>query len=144
MTFSSQTDANSFFIEQKQQNLDTFLKFIRENMFFEPDLSPESLKAVEKLYFKLRKERKYKANFITIEDYELYMSVYFGEVIVKNLEGFKWAAERDFENPNAYSLVIKKSNYAKGISRRRNHYIQKNNKNQEALFREFLQEQKFA
>jgi len=144
MTFNSQSEANTFFIEQKKENLDSFLKFIKDNEFFEPNFSPESLKEVEKLYFKLRDERKYRANFITIEDYELFMSIYFGEVVVRNLEGFVWAAEKDFINPNAYSMVIKKSNYSKGISRRKNHYIQKNNKNKEALFREFLQEQKFA
>ncbi len=144
MIFQSQEDANSFLIGQKQQNLDTFLKFIKDNEFFDADFSPESLKAVELLYFKLRDEKKFKANFITIEDYELYMSIYFGETIVKNIEAFKWGAEKDFENPNAYALVIKKPFYVKGILRRRNHHARKNNKDKEALFREYNKESRLA
>ncbi len=144
MAFKSQEDANSYLIEQKQQDLATFLEFLKTNEFFEADFSPESLKELEKLYFKLRDEKKYKANFITIEDYELYMSIYFGEVIVKNLEAFKWGAEKDFENPNIYSLVIQKPFYVKGILRRRNHHARKNNKDKEALFREYNKESRLA
>src|SRR5690606_11773920 len=87
--FNSKEEADDFVIKQKNELLDLFITFINKQGFFNPDFSPESLKELELLYFNLFDQNQFSEDLITREDFELYMSLYYGEVMVKNTV-FEW------------------------------------------------------
>ncbi len=127
----------SFFVELKEEKLKDFCLFLKDQSPFNPDFSPESLKALEKLYFKLYEDGAFIGNTIKIEDFEVYMSLYFGEVMVRNIDFFEWVAEKHFLTKNAYYLAIKKPFLSMGIARLKNYYFTKNNKMRQSLFRKY-------
>lgn len=136
-TFDSQEEANRFFINLKDEGLIEFTCFLKKHNFFEPNYAPESLKHLEKLYFQLYEENKFGDDLILIEDFELYMSLYFGEVLVRNTETYSWGGEKHFLTNNAYYLVVRKEWLSMAIARLKNYYNKKNNKTKQSLFREF-------
>ena len=136
-TFNSQDEADKFFIALKDDRLSEFLQFLRRHNFFTPDYTPQSLKDLEKLYYKLHEENRFGDDLIKIEDFELYMSLYFGEVMVRNTSFFQWGAEKHFLTNNAYYLAIKKKLLSMGIARLKNYYNTKNNKTRQSLFRKY-------
>ena len=135
--FKTQEEADEYFIRQKQEGLDIFSHFLNEYKFFKPDYSPESLKSLELLYFDLYENQKFTSDFITIEDFELFMSLYFGEVMVRHSNSFKWGAEKHFLTNNAYYLAITKKLMSIAISRLKDYYNTRNNKTKQSLYRKF-------
>lgn len=136
-TFDSQDEADKFFIAVKDDRLKEFLFFLEKHIFFAPDYTPETLKDVERLYYHLYEEGKFGDDLIKIEDFELCMSLYFGEVVVRNTNLFKWGAEKHFLTNNAYYLAIKKKLLSIGIARLKNYYNTKNNKTRQSLYRKY-------
>lgn len=133
--FESQQEADEYFIKQKDDGLKLFLDFIGTHKYFNPDYSPESLKELELLYFELYENGKFGDSLITREDFELFMSLYYGEVMVKNTV-FEWGAEKHFLTENAYYLSIKKHLMTIAVARRKDFFATKNNKRKQALYRE--------
>ena len=134
--FNSQNEANEYFIKQKDNGLDVFINFINEHKYLTPDFSPESLKELELLYFDLYEQSKFGSNLITRVDFEVFMSLYYGEVMVRNTV-FEWGAEKHFLTENAYYLSIRKPQMSIAVARRKDYYATKNNKRRQALYREY-------
>lgn len=135
--FNSQEEADEYYIKQKDIDLEAFCEFINSNEYFKPDYSPESLKKIELKYFELYEKGKFVDNSITRELFEKLMSLYWGEVMVRNSE-YKWEAHKHFLTNNTYYLSIMKENTSIGIPRFKDLYSKKNNKRKQLIFREYI------
>ena len=135
--FDSQELAEEYYMGWKNSCLDTFCSFLNANDLFAPDYSPESLKKLEGLYYEYYEEQKFNQEIITIEDFEICMSVYFGNVMVNNIESLEWVAEKHFLTDNAYYLAIKNNSMSMRIGRSKDYYNTPNNKRKQSLLREF-------
>ena len=62
---------------------------IQTSAFF-LDYTIESLKKLEKWYFDLYEKQSFGQVGLTQEEFESMMSVYWGEVVIKNNEDAKW------------------------------------------------------
>lgn len=67
--------------------------FSAQNSYFLPDYTVESLKRIEKWYYDLYEKGKFHKVGFTRNKFERIMSVYFGEVAVKNNKDAKWLVE---------------------------------------------------
>lgn len=61
--------------------------------YFQPDYTVESLKRIEKWYFDLYEKGGFREVGLTQGEFEKMMSVYFGEVVVRNNKDAKWVVE---------------------------------------------------
>jgi hypothetical protein len=136
-TFATQHEADQYFIKKKEEALEIFSEFLTRNNFFAPTYSPESLKDLESLYYKLYEEGRFEEGLIGIEDFELFMSIYFGEVMVRHGNGFSWKGAKHFLTNNAYYLAIERPFLSWAIARLKDFYATKNNKTKKSLYRKF-------
>ncbi len=136
--FKDLSDAEDYFISYKDCLLNKFEEICAQKSCFEPDYTVESLKRIEKWYFELYENKEFDKVGLTREEFERVMSVYFGEVVVRNNEDAKWVvAEYPFMKKK-YELLINKQlfnmsiiNHCHDLCRRQN------NKRRNLLLREY-------
>lgn len=136
--FNGISEAEKYFISYKD-NLLTVLKDISAQCLeFVPDYTVESLKKLEKWYFDLYRNNSFDKLELFQNDFESIMSVYWGEVVIKNNEEAKWVIEEFPFSQNKYELFVNKGfcNVAIGDTFR-DLYKKQGNTRKDFLFREY-------
>ena len=88
--FNDKSEAEDYFISYKDNLLNRLKAISTQTSVFFPDYTIESLKKLEKWYFDLYEKQSFEQVGLTQEEFESMMSVYWGEVIIKNNEDAKW------------------------------------------------------
>lgn len=106
-------------------------------MFF-PDYTVESLKRIEKWYFDLYEKQSFDKAGFTQEEFESMMSVYWGEVIIKNNEDSEWVAAEYPFSQKKYELLVRKGLCSVSVADKfHNLHNKQSNKRRNLLFREY-------
>ena len=88
--FSNKSEAENYFISYKDNLLNRLKAISIQTSAFFLDYTIESLKKLEKWYFDLYEKQSFEQVGLTQEEFESMMSVYWGEVVIKNNEDAKW------------------------------------------------------
>lgn len=88
--FSNKSEAENYFISYKDNLLNRLKAISIQTSAFFLDYTIESLKKLEKWYFDLYEKQSFGQVGLTQEEFESMMSVYWGEVVIKNNEDAKW------------------------------------------------------
>ncbi len=91
--FRDQSEAEDYYISYKDDLLNRLKAISTQASAFFPDYTIESLKKLENWYFNLYEKQSFDKAGSTQEDFESMMSVYWGEVIIKNNEDAEWVVE---------------------------------------------------
>lgn len=136
--FSDISEAENYFISYKD-NLLNRLKAIRsQDSAFFPDYTIESLKHLEKWYFDLYEKNAFDKLGLLQKEFENIMSVYWGEVIIKNNKDAKWEVEEYPFSQGKYEFFVNKGFCNVSIvDKFHNLYKSQNNKRRNLLFREY-------
>lgn len=132
--------AEDYFFSYKEYLLNKLETISKQQAVFcfSPDYTVESLKKIEKWYFDLYEKNEFNTVGLTQEEFESIISIYFGEVVVRNNEHAKWFVEEYPFSPRKYELFVNKGllnmsiiNKFHGLCKRQN------NKRRNLLFREY-------
>lgn len=137
-TFHDVSEAQEYFLSCKERLLNELATICKQNSAFLPDYSIESLKKIEKWYFELYENKEFQKLGVTKDEFESMMSVYFGEVVVKNNEDAKWIVEEYAFTKNKYELMVNQGYCSMSIMNKcHNHDQAPSNKRRNLLFREY-------
>lgn len=136
--FKSMAEAEKYFFARKDKLLDKFEKKCEQYSFFTPDYSVESLKTLEKTYFDLYEAGSFRETGLSRDEFERAMSVYFGEVVVRNNDGAKFEVREFPFAQGKYEFYISKGLLSVAIADRfRDLYQQPGNVRKNHMFREY-------
>ena len=126
--FNDISEAEEYFLSYKDDLIKKLEMLCMQNPYFLPDYTVESLKKIEKWYFDL-----YDKN-----EFEKIMSIYFGEVVIKNNEDAKWIVNEYPFSKKRYEFMVNKGNlYMSIINKYHDLYKMQNNKRRNLIFREY-------
>ncbi len=136
--FSDISEAENYFISYKNYLLNRLNAISTQEYAFFPDYTIESLKKLEKWYFDLYEKKSFAKVGLTQKEFESIMSVYWGEVIIKNNEDAKWVVEEYPFSQKKYELLVNKGLCnVSVIGKFRDLYNKQSNKRRNLLFREY-------
>ena len=130
--------AEKYFISYKDELLNRLEAISGQLDGFSPDYTIESLKNIEKLYFELYRNNSFGKLGLSQKQFESIMSVYWGEVVIKNNADAKWLIEEFAFSQGKYELLV--SNGLCNVSivdMFQDLYKRQGNKRQNLLFREY-------
>jgi hypothetical protein len=104
---------------------------------FLADYSPESLKALEKWYFELYDTKSFKKIGLDRKIFEQSMSMYYGEVIVRNNPDFRWYIEEYAFIPGRYEMGVRSKIISLSMGRAADLYARTGNQRKQSLWREY-------
>jgi hypothetical protein len=138
-TFSTQHEAEETLLGFR----DTRLRLIRDISTLAPefatDYTPDSLKELEKLYFRLWEANSFAEHGITIEVFEECMAMYFGEVMVRNIPGAKWVVQDYAFEKGKFELGVERGLLTVMLRQMKNHHETKSNNRRQAIYRKYKQ-----
>ena len=136
--FSDKSEAEDYFISYKDDLLSRLKVISAQASAFFPDYTVESLKKLEKWYFDLYERQVFDQVGVTQEEFESMMSVYWGEVVIKNNEDAKWVVmEYPFSQKKYEFLVNKGLCSVSVVNKFHDLYSRQSNKRRTLLFREY-------
>lgn len=137
--FSNLKEAKQAYFTYRDEILEYIDYISQGHPFFKMDYTAESLKSLEKWYFELFDRNEFDKQEIKRNEFERLMTIYYGDMIVRNLEGAEWVVEEFIFDPGTYLIGIKKGNgtlflgdgcldhYNRPDKKRRNYYFRKYN-----------------
>lgn len=137
--FSSQAEAETVLLAFRDAKLRRIHELASNSPDFRPDYTPESLKALERLYFQLYESKSFEKIGSTREEFEECMAMYFGEVVVRNIPTAKWAVQEFAFEKGKYEIGVQKGLTTIMLRRFTDHFKTPNNKKQEWIWRQFKQ-----
>ncbi len=140
-SFANQAKAEEYFFAYKDNHLSILAEIASKQTKFLCDYSPESLKNLELWYFELYENDSFYQFGVDREIFERCMAMYFGEVMIKNIEGAHWIIEEYAFTPSKYELGVNKGLGAVMLNRWTDHFETPNNKRKQSIYREY---KKFA
>jgi len=140
--FSSQAEAEAFFFGQRDERLRRMIKLATSSETFTVDYTPESLKNLERWYFELVDNDKFKSLGVSREDFECCMASYFCELAVRNCPETKWEVQEFTFERGKFEIGIQRGLLHLMLNRFTDHYKQPNNKKRQKIFR--MYEERFA
>lgn len=136
--FDDISQAEKYFISYKDELLNKLKVICGQSVGFFPDYSIESLKNIEKLYFQLYHDNTFGKLGLSQRQFESIMSVYWGEVVIKNNPDAKWIIEEFAFSQGKYELLVNKGLCNISIvDMFQDLYKRQDNKRQNLLFREY-------
>ena len=136
--FRDQSEAEDYYISYKDNLLNRLKAISTQTSAFFPDYTVESLKKLEKWYFDLYERQSFCQADVTREEFEGMMSVYWGEVVIKNNEDAKWVVmEYPFSQKKYEFLVSKGLCNVSVVNKFHDLYNRQSNKRRTLLFREY-------
>ena len=136
--FSNKSEAENYFISYKDNLLNRLKAISIQTSAFFLDYTIESLKKLEKWYFDLYEKQSFGQVGLTQEEFESMMSVYWGEVIIKNNEDAKWVVmEYPFSQKKYEFLVSTGLCNVSVVNKFHDLYRIQSNKRRTLLFREY-------
>lgn len=131
--FDDIAQAEKYFISYKDELLNRLEAISEQLDGFSPDYTIESLKNIEKLYFQLYRNNTFGKLGLSQKQFESIMSVYWGEVVIKNNADAKWLIEEFAFSQGKYELLVNISIF----DMFQDLYKRQDNKRQNLLFREY-------
>ncbi len=110
------------------------------------DYSPKSLKSIERIYFDYFDKNKFSEEFITKEEFEILLAIYYGNVYVMN-EKAKWIIKEDiFVGDNRFYLAVKSINgfITIDFTKWGDHEKRPSNKRRQMIYREYMKNEEFC
>jgi len=104
---------------------------------FRFDLTPESLKALERWYFEARESGAFARFGVSPEAFERCIAMYLGEVIVRNHAVFRWVVREFPFVPGTYEIGVDRGTLAVMLTRFGQLQTRPNNKKRESIWREY-------
>ena len=136
--FCDQSEAEDYYISYKDNLLNRLKAISTQAPAFFPDYTIESLKKLENWYFNLYGKQSFDKAGPTQEEFESMMSVYWGEVVIKNNEDAKWVVmEYPFSQKKYEFLVNKGLCSVSVVNKFHDLYNRQSNKRRTLLFREY-------
>ena len=136
--FNDISEAEDYFLSYKNDLIKKFEILCVQNSYFLPDYTVESLKKLEKWYFDLYDKNEFDKVGLSQNEFEKIMSIYFGEVIVKNNEDAKWLVMEYPFSQKRYEFYVNKGNFSMSIiNAYHDLHKRQNNKRRNLLFREY-------
>lgn len=137
-SFNSLEEAKQYFLSYKDSLLKRLEDLCKDNSFFSPDYTIDSLKQLEKWYFGLFENNLFDTIGLDREEFENLMSIYFGAVVVRNNDSAKWVVEEFAFVKGKYELLVNKGAMNMAIDNKCNNWFKKPcNKTHTLLFREY-------
>jgi len=137
--FSSQEEAERALLAFRDAKLHKIHKLASTLPDFALDCLPESLKAMERVYFRLHESNSFEEIKSTREEFEECMAMYFGEVFVRNIPNSKWVVKEFPFEKGKYEIGVQKGLSTVMLRRFTDHFKTPNNKRQESIWRRFKQ-----
>ena len=136
--FRDQSEAEDYYISYKDDLLNRLKAISTQASAFFFFFSIESLKKLENWYFNLYEKQSFDKAGSTQEDFESMMSVYWGEVIIKNNEDAEWGVEEYPFSQKKYELLVHKGFCnVSVVDKYHDLYHKQGNKRRNLLFREY-------
>ena len=136
--FRDQSEAENYYISYKDDLLNRLKAISTQASAFFSDYTIESLKKLENWYFNLYEKQSFDKAGSTQEDFESMMSVYWGEVIIKNNEDAEWVVEEYPFSQKKYELLVHKRFCGVSVvGKYHDLYHKQGNKRRNLLFREY-------
>lgn len=136
--FDNLEEAEHELFRIRDELLSVLEQTIASSTQFRLDRSPESLKELEKWYFKLlNREDGFRSLGLTRDELERAISMYLGAVFVANVGRFKWKVEEDALVKGRYEIGVGTPLFTMNLTLGENLESKPNNKRQQSLWREF-------
>jgi hypothetical protein len=103
------------------------------------DLSPESLKGLERWYFGLIEQPEWTARVCDRASLDRAIAMYFGAVVVRNCPEFAWTVTEFPFLPGRYEIGIERPFYRRSLTLGIDLAARPNNKRRQSLWRDFRQ-----
>ena len=137
-SFNSLDEAEQYFLSYRNSLLNRLENICKNNFSFMPDYTADSLKQLEKWYFDLFENNSFDDIGLNQEEFEEIMSIYFGEVAVRNNDNAKWIVEEFAFVKDKYVLLVNKGAMNMAIDNKCKNWFKKpDNKRHTLLFREY-------
>jgi len=139
--FDDQAEAESALFARRDQLLEKLADWSQRSADFTYDLSPESLKGLERWYFQLAAGPGVRSIKTDLDTFERAIAMYLGAVFVRNgRPPFEWiVTEFPFEK-GRYEIGVERGLFAMMLSR--HSFPTENNKRQQSLWRMYLRHAK--
>ena len=136
-SFADLKDAEEYFFSYRDKLLKKIAALCLYTDLFAADYSADSLKELEKWYFDLWEKDEFSKIGVSQNEFEQMMSVYFGEVVVKNNPEARWVVREDSFVNGKYELFVNKGNLFFSIPFRGDWCDRPGNKRRNKLFRDY-------
>ncbi len=104
--FGSQEEAEKALFDQRDLLLGRLRTAAAASPSFQCDLTPESLKTLERWYFEVRERGTFARYGLSPETFGRCIAMYLGEVIVKNHAAFRWVVREFPFVPGTYGRPL--------------------------------------
>ena len=142
--FENSNEAERALFERRDHLLSRLRDATREDEKVQLDGSPQSLKDLERWYFAVLEGPGFASVLMDREDVEHAISMYLGEVLVRNTKQFRWVVEEFAFAEGRYEIGVGTSQVKIMLSRGANLQERPNNKQRQSLYREFSQFAEYA
>ena len=138
-TFASQADAERALFEVRDNALAGLTRAASHAPEqFVPDLTPDSLKALEAWYFALIDGRQFSSVGTSREEFEQWMGFYYGAMAVHRDPGAGWVVEEYAFEPGRYEIGVRKGLVTEMLTAGfADHYTAPNNKRRQSIYRRY-------
>ena len=136
--FKSSAAAERYLFSCRDHLLRRLEKICKRHPAFSPSYTVESLKQIEKWYFDLCDKNGFRLVGSTQDEFESILSVYFGEVVVRNKSDARWVITEYPFSPQKYELMVNRGLFSMSILEKFHGLSTKpNNKRRNLMFREY-------
>ncbi|MTH54009.1 hypothetical protein GKZ89_11380 [Bacillus mangrovi] len=136
--FETEFEAIAYYYDYRQEMLATLFDAAEYLRIRELDYSPESLYDVENLYFSCFRTNGWKELQLTIREFEMMMSIYFGEVVTRHISQTDWTVKPYPFDEKKYVLGLKRGQHTDfSTNLFEDHYLSVKNEEEQYLYNRF-------
>ncbi|MFC0272478.1 hypothetical protein ACFFIX_13635 [Metabacillus herbersteinensis] len=130
--------AQVYYYELRTEKLLIFGEIVAE-FDLKLDYSPESLIALERIYFDMMKNNLFYDLSLTNEEFEEYLSIYFGEVIVRNSLDAEWVVREYPFVEGTYTMGIRSGRFTTHFQNLfEKHYLSCKDASKQTIYKRYL------
>jgi hypothetical protein len=137
--YPNQQEAERDLFARRNRLLASLVDAASKTREFKPDFSPESLKDLESWYFDLVGKTAFSETGLERHSFEEAISMYLGEILVRNRPPFEWFVQEFAFTPGAYEIGVRRPLYSLMLSKHRDLTARPNNKRRQSLWNEYRQ-----
>jgi hypothetical protein len=135
--FPSLLEAQQALLIERDRLLDMLRRAAPGLPHFAFDLSPQSLKGLERWYFSLLEKANWTDQQFDRASLERAIAMYFGAVVVHNCPAFSWTVTEFPFLPGRYEIGIERPLYRRSLTLGLDLAARPNNKRRQSLWRDF-------
>ena len=135
--FQNLLEAEQALLKERDRLLDMLRSVAPGSPDFTFDLSPQSLKSLERWYFSLLERPDWTDRQFDRASLERAIAMYFGAVVVRNCPEFSWTVTEFPFLPGHYEIGIERPLYRRSLTLGLDLAARPNNKRRQSLWRDF-------